>query len=535
MLKFLKNRTITISQCTHEFIMMSKDFVQGIKHPESFEEAMQSSEKAQWIAAMKDELYSLAKNKTWTLQDLPKGSKALPAKWVYKVKTNADGSVDKFKARLVIKGFKQKYGIDYDQTFSPVAKMSTIRALISITATENLYLSQFDVSTAFLYGDLEETIYMNQPQGFEDGSKKICRLKKSLYGLKQAPRCWNSRIGNYLEKIGFKASTADACLYIREQNGQKLLLVLYVDDGLVASTDKQELGNFMKELQEEFKITIKDGSYFLGLEIETKDDYIKIHQEAYARKILERFNFSKCNPVSTPMEKLVANDFQSGKVTNFPYREAVGALMYLMLGTRPDISYSVGVLSRSLENPTLEDIQRVKRVFKYIAGTLQVGLTYYRKGPKLLSCFTDADFGGCQVTGRSTTGIIVTYGGCAISWQSQRQATVSTSTTEAEIIAASEGAKEIIWMKRLFKEIIKHKDIPIVHIDNTAAIRLAQNPEFHKRTKHISIRHFFIREKVIEGVLQIQQVSTENQVADLMTKPLCKPRLQYLRNLLNIN
>ena len=224
-----------------------------------------------------------------------------------------------------------------------------------------------------------------------------------------------------------------------------------------------------------------------------------INQQSFAKKILERFNFLDCKPVSTPMLKTSEisqpGKEENSKMQNFPYRQAVGALMYLMLGTRPDLAYSIGFLSRSLENPSLEDVVRVKRVFRYIAGTITKGITYSRNSKRgVLESYSDAEFGGCTKSGRSTSGVVVKYAGEVISWISQRQPTVATSTTEAEIIAASEAAKEVIWLSRLFKNILTLKHEPIIEVDNSAAVRLSQNPEFHRRTKHIAIKHFFIRQ-----------------------------------------
>lgn len=514
-----------------DIIMMAEDFVNMSTDPETFEEALSSKNSAEWRMAMDREIASLKENETYVLIDLPKGAKAIPCKWVYKTKTNPDGSIDKYKARLVVKGFSQRQGIDYNQTFSPVAKMGTIRSILSIAASKKMILAQFDVSTAFLYGNLEETIYMKQPEGYQDDTDRVCLLKKSLFGLKQGPRCWFKRFGEFLLKLGFKVSEADPCLFIRERNDKKLILVLYVDDGLVGATDLQELNTFIQELRSEFKITAKEASYYLGLEIEQKNGSIKISQKAHAKKILEQYRFSECKSVSTPMLKCseTSKAGKDEKQHGFPYRQAVGALMYLMLGTRPDLAYSVGYISMSLENPTAEDVVRLKRVFRYIAGTIDTGITYSCNTNKgILDCFSDADFGGCSKTGRSTSGVVISYAGGAISWLSQRQAMVATSTTEAEIIAATEATKEIIWLTRLFKNIVKLKHIPVLQVDNTAAIRLAQNPEFHRRTKHIAIKNFFVREKVTNGEITVQQISTEQQVADVMTKPLGATRLKIL-------
>ena len=515
-----------------DYVTTAEAYLTVMNEPECYQEAVNSEDRLQWIKAMNSEMDSLANNQTWELADLPADAKAIPCKWVYRLKTNPDGSIDKYKARLVAKGFNQRKGLDYSQTFSPVARLSTIRSILSVAASEKMHLKQFDVSTAFLYGELRETVYMQQPEGYSDGSSKVCKLLKSLYGLKQAPRCWNQRMESFLMKHGFKVSAADPCLYIKISNGKKLLLALYVDDGLIAATDMQDLNAFIIELKTEFQIIVKDASYFLGVEIERNSDgSIKISQSAYAKRLLERFNFENCRAVATPMVKISASDrSESGKVdTCFPYRQAIGALMFLMTGTRPDLAYSVGYLSRVLDKPSAEDIVRVKRVFRYLAGTLHKGIVYKPDcNSGELKCYSDADFAGCTAIGRSTSGLVVSHACGAISWLSRRPAIVSTSTTESEIIAATEAAKEIIWLKRLFCDITKLKCIPVLYVDNSAAVKLAQNPEFHHRTKHIDVKYFFVREKVVDRNIAISQISTEHQLADVMTKPLDRMRLTFL-------
>jgi hypothetical protein len=392
-------------------------------------------------------------------------------------------------------------------------------------------LAQIDVSTAFLYGDLKETIYMQQPEGHGDGSGRVCRLKKSLYGLKQAPRCWNEKFSNYIIKLGFRRSEADPCLFVRQTGSTKMFFVLYVDDGLIAANDEQELQQFIDDLGRKFKITAKPASFFLGLEINREEDgSVRVSQTHYTEKLLERFNMSNCKAVTTPIVK--DNDTEeSSRNSEFPYRQAVGALMFLMCGTRPDIAYALSVVSRNLENPTDRDVVRVKRILRYLRGTTNCGLLYKNNQAKgVFECYSDADHGGDLSTGRSTSGVLCLHSGAPISWMSQRQSSVAISTTEAEVVAASEAAREIIWIKRILTELDQLKATPTLQIDNEAAIRLAQNPEFHRRTKHIRIRHFFVRELVTAGEIMVSKVDSEKQLADILTKPLFSTRFRDLCN-----
>ncbi|GFX04043.1 retrovirus-related Pol polyprotein from transposon TNT 1-94 [Trichonephila clavipes] len=292
----LRNRSLLQKPKRFEDHIMEAESYLDDYNPETYEEAINSKDSTNWKKAMESEINSLSENHTWELSDLPVGAKAIPCKWVYRLKTNPDGSINKYKARLVARGFSQRKGIDYSETYSPVAKLGTIRTVLSIAAEERMHLTQFDVSTAFLYGDLEETIFMKQPEGFKDGSGRVCKLKRSLYGLKQSPRCWNKCFGQFLTDLGFKASEADPCLYIRERKGRKLLIVLYVDDGLIAATDQQDSEMFSKELKTKFKISVGKVSSFLGLEIEHhKDNSITINQKGYARKYLNVLDLRNAN------------------------------------------------------------------------------------------------------------------------------------------------------------------------------------------------------------------------------------------------
>jgi len=274
---------------------------------------------------MNSEICSLNENETWTLEQLPSGRKAIPCKWVYKIKQNPDGSIDRYKARLVIKGCSQRKGVDYGQTFSHVVRASSIRALIGIAASQKMVLTQFDVSTAFLYGQLEEEIYMEQSECFNDGSERVCRLKRSLYGLKQAPGCWNKRFGNFLRQHGFEQNEADPCIFMRSRGKEKVIIAFWVDDGIAAATSEAESKQLITELKSEFKIKAKEASHFLGLEIKTQQDgTIKVCQEGYTKRIVDRFGMEECRPTPTPAVKepgkAVLTDEKSNPV-NREYRD----------------------------------------------------------------------------------------------------------------------------------------------------------------------------------------------------------------------
>lgn len=499
--------------------------------PLSYEDAIESSQASLWLDAMNEEMEALQENKTWELVEPNKNRKLIDNRWVFKLKRKSDGSIERFKARLVVKGFLQKAGLDYEETFSPVARWDTIRAVLSIAASRKLKMSQFDVKSAFLYGELEEVIYMKQPRGFEDGTSKVCKLIKSIYGLKQAPRCWNSKFKEFLQNFGLNQSDADPCLFVEEN--RNVIVILYVDDGIVVAKDAIWLEHFLNALQSEFKVVIGSVEYYLGMQVERlHDGSIFIHQETYARKVLERFNMVNANPVSTPLESgLVYDQCEDEYEGCFPYREAVGSLMYLAIVSRPDLAFAMSLLSQVLDKPKAKHYSMLKRIFKYIGGTLKCGILFKTDLDKeTLEAFSDADYAGDKETRRSTSGTLFKYSGGAITWSSKRQRCVSLSTTESEFIAASQAAAEVVWLLRLFKELNGSMNIPIIKIDNQSAIRLIKNPEFHSRTKHIDVRLKFVREMFERQEILVEYVSSDKQLADIFTKSLMKTSFERLRN-----
>ncbi|KRY87936.1 Retrovirus-related Pol polyprotein from transposon TNT 1-94 [Trichinella pseudospiralis] len=446
--------------------------------PSSFHEAMQSVDAADWRKAMEEELHSLEENS----------------------------------------GLHAKAGNDYDETFSPVARFDTVRALLSIAAVERLKLQQFDVKTAFLYGALKEEVYVKQSEGFENGTNQVYKLNRSLYGLKQAPRCWNLRLVEFLRKQGLKQSTADPCLFAHMKERSKLLVAIYVDDGIVAGSDTDEMEQFLAVMKKEFQIKQGPLDTFLGMGIKVlSDGSIFAGQQAYTRHVLKRFRLDEANAVSTPAEINVSMEENEEHLSSdIPYREAVGALMFLMTATRPDIAYAVSTVAQVMDKPTIKAWQAVKRIFRYLRGTADYGLLYQAKGEGFLKGYSDADYAGDVTTRRSRTGVVCMCAGGAVLWHSQKQRSVALSTTEAEYVAASEATKDMMWLMTLFAEVTEVKQKPILFADNMGAVKLSKNPEFHKRSKHID------------------HIDSENQKADILTKALPKTRFQNLRQQLGI-
>ena len=521
-------------------IVSSCAFLASSAEPCNYDQAIKSDENNEWLKAMQDEYDSLIKNQTWILVDAPKDQKIVDNRWVYRVKRNPDSTVNRYKARLVARGFSQSYGVDYTETFSPVVKFASIRTLLAIAAERKMYMKQFDVQTAFLYGDLAETVYMKQPVGFNDGTNRVCKLLKSLYGLKQAPRCWNTKFKKFIFDFEFKESVADSCVFIRKNGAETTFLAIFVDDGLIISSSENYIYPVVEHLGQHFNIKVFDAQYFLGLEMNREaDGSIHLSQKAYTLKLLSSFGFSDANAVSTPADyqQILEVEGERDEV-NFPYRQAVGSLIYLAIGTRPDISFAVSYVSRFMEHPSKSHVTALKRIFRYLKGTCDYGILFSSKNANNFKfyIYSDADYAGCVQTRRSTTGYCLMLGTGIVSWCSERQSSVSHSTAESEYIAASQASRELVWLKRLLAEVDEQlgSGQPILYVDNESAVKLIKNPVLHKRTKHIEVRYHFVREKYEEKVFDVKGVSTENQLADIFTKALPKVKFENLRFMLNV-
>jgi transposase InsO family protein len=499
--------------------------------PRSFAEA---EGHAAWRAAMQSEMDAIEKNRTWELADLPRGHRAITLKWVFKLKRDEAGAIVKHKARLVARGFLQQEGIDFDDAFAPVARMESVRLLLALAAQEGWRVHHMDVKSAFLNGDLQEEVYVHQPSGFAIPGKegKVLRLRKALYGLRQAPRAWNAKLDSTLKRMGFKQSPHEAAVYRRGNGGNALLVGVYVDDLVITGTNDAEVAAFKEEMKATFQMSdLGPLSFYLGIEVHQDDSGITLRQTAYAKRVVELAGLTDCNPALTPMEERLklSRDSTTEEVDATQYRRLVGSLRYLA-HTRPDLAFPVGYVSRYMQRPTTEHQLAVKRIIRYVAGTLDHGLFYPRcPGATHFVGYSDSDHAGDIDTSKSTSGILFFLGKCLVSWQSVKQQVVALSSCEAEYIAASTASTQALWLARLLGDLLGRDTGAVeLRVDSKSALALAKNPVFHERSKHIRVRYHFIRGCLEEGSIKAGYINTMDQLADLLTKPLGRIRFLEL-------
>ncbi|CAJ2632822.1 unnamed protein product [Trifolium pratense] len=508
--------------------------------PVSMSEALSDPK---WINAMIEELDSIENNDTWSLVSLPHGKKAIDVKWVFKVKVNSQGEVTRHKARLVAKGFLQKEGIDFEEVFAPVARIETIRLVVGLANINNWSIYQMDVKCAFLNGPLDEEVYVKQPVGFQvDGQKdKVYRLHKALYGLKQAPRAWNKKIDSYLSDIGFIKCTTEHGVYVRRSSSDNLvILCLYVDDLLITGSSESEISKFKCELMKEFEMTdLGHISYFLGIEFYKCSKGLLMHQRRYASEILKKFDMQNCNHAVTPSEprQQLSKSVEEAEIDPTKYRSLIGSLRYLC-NTRPDLAYSVGVVSRFMQKPKLPHLAVAKRILRYIRGTMDYGILFPNtdKGKQCeLIAYTDSNWCGDADDRKSTAGYLFLLNNAPIAWCSKKESVVALSSCEAEYIAASLCACQAIWLVNLMEEMTSEDHGSVtMNIDNISAINLAKNPVAHGKSKHIEMRFHYLREQVNNGKLYLKHCRSGEQLADILTKAVQIEVYKRLRNMMGL-
>ena len=543
-------------------VVMDQNVQQEVKIPTSHKNALRSVHSAKWLAAESCELASLESKGVFVPTTLPQGKSLIDTRWVYALKYK-NGEIARFKARLVAKGFEQIAGIDFDQTFSPVARMASLRLVLALSAIYRFEVHQMDVETAFLNADLEEEVYIRAPEGYTMPTGCDCiRLKKALYGLKQAPRAWNRDINLKLHGMGFHQLQSEPCLYLHYKDADICIISLYVDDLVIAASSLAVINHVKSKLQQFYlmkDLGVVDEILGCKVCVDRDLDCITIQQAQYTKEIIKKFlpaddtitysvpadpalHLVQSQCATSPADRMFMHDV--------PYRQAVGSLLWLALGTRPDISYAVGQVAKFNANPGPVHWNAVLRIFRYLKFTGPMGIVYkysmsnvdnqlvmFRSandlgglGNPILSGYSDANFARDVDTRRSTSGFIFMLAGAAIFWQSRAQATVALSSTVAEYIALAGAAQEAIWLLQVLREFKFMITAPVlIYEDNQSTIKLVDNPVFHKRSKHVDIKYHFIRELVENRTLQIQYVSTKDNIADIFTKPLSFSSFTALR------
>lgn len=492
--------------------------------PQTYQEAMICADAPKWIEARDLELQHHKDNRTWDVVDYKKGMKLLPLRWVWKQKP------DRFKARLVAKGFKQKHGRDFHEIFAAVAKQMSVKLFLSLTARFGWLLYHVDIIAAFLHALIKELIYIHLPEGCQEAGK-CGRLNKTLYGLKQSPREWFEVLTKFLKSIGFTQTHADVSVFHKDY----IFILIYVDDILILAKNHAGITTFLDELKKSFDFHDNGPvRLFLGMDIIQKSDGIFVHQQSYIHNSLHRFGLQNVKPVATPYNSKEILKPNTGTATPDEiktFQEMIGCLIWIQTGTRPDIAYATSMLARYASNPSREHHTAAVRIWKYLAGTLNLGIFYSSSGDGLQG-YVDADWAGPHSTGAaSTSGYIFKLAGGPISWTSKKQTSISLSSTEAEYIAMSLATQEALWLQLILSElnINQYLATPMlltkpthIQVDNQSAIALSKNPEFHARTKHINIRYHFLREEVANKNIDFIYIPSTKQAADGFTKPLDK-------------
>ncbi|CAI7880613.1 unnamed protein product [Closterium sp. NIES-53] len=478
-------------------------------------EALSGPDAEKWKQSVKEEYDSLLENETWELCELPPGKKTISSKLIFRHKYGPDGELARYKSRLVAKGFQQTKGKDFDEIFAPVGKGTTLRVMLGMAANHGWRIKQMDITIAFLNGIILEELYMLQPEGLDDGSGRVCRLKKAIYGLKQAPRAWYHKLEETLLAGGFKKNECDHRSFLLQEKEQFLMLLVYVDDILLFSESSAMIERVEEMLEMQFKCSkMGDVKYYLGMHVERDLDkrVLRLHQRKYCEGLAEKYGLQDGGKPATPLPsgftvEPCADEEVVGESDRKLFHSMVGALNYAANHTRPDITFATPRLASVVSRPSHEQLEVAKRLVRYMSATLSVGLEYSAvrqrqqwgaanlgKGEMLLTCYTDASFNSVKADGTSIGGYVCLFGGGAVSWRSKKQNEVGLSSCETEYMALHHGVKEVVWLRRLLEEIgVCQREPTIMFSDNESAVKLAKNACLHGLTKHIRPKWHWVR------------------------------------------
>jgi len=514
--------------------------IDEVQVPKTAKEALTGPYAELWKKAMEEEFNSLHQKGTWEIvRKTPEMINVVGSRWVFSLKRNNFGEIVRFKARLVAQGFTQVAGVDFTETFSPVLMKRSLRILIALTVENDWEMDQVDVITAYLNSPLDITVYMRQPPYFETANKSthVCKLIKSLYGLKQSGRNWNNFLHDCLLKMGCNhCKDSDPCVYVKGD----LIIGVYVDDMIIIGT-RESIDECKRELTA--RLQIKDmGSVSVILSHRIKRlnrEQVSVDQTLYAKNVIKEFDMSSCHGVCTPLEKhdgTREEPDESNGFDNTMYRKGIGCLLYLSTNTRPDLAYAVGKLSQRCEKPTKYDWECVQHVLKYLQKTKDYALNFHRTG-KQVEAWVDADWASDFSTAKSVTGYVIILAGGAISWKSSKQSCVASSTTHAEYMALYEVVTELLWLRIFLTELGQSRFVngPMtIHADNMGAIKLAEYTRFTERSKHFNVKFHFTREQLKNRMIRLEHTRSDENLADLFTKPLNGVRTKELSALFGV-
>lgn len=504
--------------------------------PTTYKDAMMQPDL--WMPPMAEELAMLKERGVYKVVPRPTDKNVVRSKWVYAPKFDADGVLVRRKARVVAKGFTQVLGEDYGETYASVARVESVRLVCAIAASRGMHLWQLDFVSAFLNSENTYKIYMEPPPGFEkggeDGDDCVWLLLKTLYGTMQGAHDWANNLDRTFEGHGYYKSRADPQIRSRVVADEFTITSTWTDDVLGASTTTNGETRAKSELEVSYEIKdLGKAKYILGIRIDYDDanGTIRLSQRAYCERLLERFDMSDCRPRSTPLpagitlnvDDCPSTEEERREMENTPYREALGSLMWLQVGTRPDLSFTINLLSRFANNPGIRHWNALKHTLGYVKGTLDYSITYYRDGNLRPHGYVDADYAGDSDTRRSTEGYIFFAAGGPVSWASKRQETVALSTVEAEYMAFTRATQQALWMDKFLDEVGLSPDRPApIFADNNGAIATTKNNKNHRRTKHIDVKHHFVKEKVDSKLIEFTYIPSNSNLADILTKPLAR-------------